>query len=49
MKRKKILMKKEKLLITSNSPFSTVFSKHLKRRHVKTKACLGKGYYKTQC
>ena len=35
--------KKEKLLIWAISPFPTVFSKDLYCRHVKTRACLGKG------
>ena len=34
---------REKLLITSNFPFPTVFSKDLCCSHVKTRACLGKG------
>ena len=29
------------------SPFPTVFSKDLYSRHVKTMACLGKGYYES--
>ena len=35
----KTLWEKEKLLVTSNFSFSTVFSKYLYCRHVKTKAC----------
>ena len=37
------LWKKEKLPVTSNFSFPTVFSKDLYGRHVKTRACLGKG------
>ena len=33
----------EKLLITSNFSFPTVFSKDLYCRHIKTRVCLGKG------
>ena len=32
-------------LLRAISPFPTVFSKDLYGRHVKTRACLGKGYY----
>ena len=39
----KTLWEKEKLLITSNFSLLTVFSKDLYSRHVKTRACLGKG------
>ena len=43
-KGQKTLWEKEELLITSNfSFFSAVFSKELYCRHVKTRACFGKG------
>ena len=38
----KTLWEKEKLLVTSNSPLRTVFSKDLYCRHVKTRACFGR-------
>ena len=38
------LREKGKLLVTI-SPFPTVFSKDLECRHLKTRACLGKGYH----
>ena len=37
------LGKEKKCWLGTISPFSTVFSKDLYRRHVKTRACLGKG------
>ena len=43
-KGKKTLWKKEKLLFTSNFSFSHSVSKDLFCRHVKSWACLGKGY-----
>ena len=36
----KTMWEKEKLLVT---PFPTLFSKDLYCRHMKTRACLGKG------
>ena len=43
-KGKKTLWEKEKLLVTTNfSFFPTVFSKDWYCRHVKTRACFGKG------
>ena len=39
----KTLWEMEKLLVTSNFSFPTVFSKDLECRHVKTRACSGKG------
>ena len=40
----KTLWEKEKLLVTSKFSFPTMFSKDVYCRHVKTRACLGKGY-----
>ena len=39
----KTLRENEKLLVTDNSPFPTVFSKDLLSRHVESSACFGKG------
>ena len=44
---KKTLWEKEKLLVASNFSFSTVFSKDVYRRHVKSRACLGKDKART--
>ena len=40
----KTLWEKEKLLVTSNFSFSHGVFEILVLRHVKTRACLGKGY-----
>ena len=40
---KKTLLEKEKLLVMSNLSFSHCVSKDLYCRHIKTRACLGKG------
>ena len=42
-KGQKTLWEKEKLLERAISPFPTVFSGDMYCRHVKTRACLGKG------
>ena len=41
--------KRRNCLLQAISPFPTVFSKDLYYKHVKTRACLGKGYKRSGC
>ena len=47
--KKKTLLEKEILLLQAISPFPVVFSEDLYYRHIKTRACVGKGYGKDAC